>query len=176
MLGLRPTRLTQLRDKQRLIEQHDNVVRLENQRFNNDMAMRMMAGETVAVKQMLVKRELETNGIYSAVRGAEDVAEEVMERMSPFDLARGGTRLASGERRRLANQLPYQEPAWSEVRRLQTKKSLVTQLGVPGTATNTEINRAQLVDQLMAMNPMLGRAEALQMANLMLGAQPRQLQ
>jgi hypothetical protein len=52
-----------------------------------------------------------------------------------------------------------------------TKKSLGVQLGVPGASriAPAEITHAALVDQLLQANPMLGYAEARQIANLMVG-------
>ncbi len=108
--------------------------------------------------------------MYVAAQGAEDVAEEAVGRLAPYDISRRGPKLGAGERRELETQLG-DRPIWSETQRLMTKKALETQLGVPGAGRISPIvmKHAQLVDQLQAMNPMLSLAEARQMANIMLG-------
>lgn len=170
VLGLKPARLTAFKDRQRMIEQHEDVVQIENRRFNEQVAQLVMMGDFAGARQAMFNRQVETHNNYLAVRGAEDVAALVVNRQAPVDLARSGSSLGAAERRRLA--APLGTPTWSETQRLQTKKSLAAQLGVPGAGrvAPTELRRAQIVDSLMASNPVLGLQQARQMADVMLGA------
>jgi hypothetical protein len=169
-LGFKPTILTNTREREKMIQLSEDSQKIKDEVFTRNMAKRVIAGDIQGVKEELINRQMETRNMYVAARGAEEVAEEVIKRTIPYNLARTGVRLAAAERRRLASSLPDRGVP-SEVQRLMTKKSLGVQLGVPGASriAPAEITHAALVDQLLQANPMLGYAEARQIANLMVG-------
>ncbi len=168
MFGFRPRRLTDARNAVRMAQRGDEVWKRKNQLFHEEMAKRMMAGDTVGVQTALLDRQAEVDG-YSAVAGARAVVDEVVDRTLPYDFAREGIRVNAAQRQLLATRAGM--PQVSEVQRLVTKKTLARQLGIPGSGAMSprELRQAEIIDQLMMTNPLLSRQEAAQLAAVLLG-------
>jgi hypothetical protein len=169
-VGFRPARLNKMRDRIQMAKQGDNAWRLRNQAFHDELSDLMARGDTNTVRDRLLERQHTVSG-YSALAGAQSVVERVMDKTLPYDFARTGARLNAADRQKLMASTGV--PQVSEMQRLATKKTLERSLGVPGAGRihPTEVRMAQLVDQLMAANPLLSKQEASQMAAMMMGRQ-----
>jgi hypothetical protein len=170
VMGLRPKKLSDFRETQRIIERSENVAKLSNSQFFDQLAQQFMIGDVGGVRQALLQRQ-QSDPMFDAVSGARRVVEEVQKRTIPIDLARTGSRQNATERGRLTE--PFSAGRVPEVQRLLQRKQMENQLlpnrmNQPG---RVELSLAQTIDQLQQMNPAMSRAEAMTLGQRMMGRQ-----
>ena len=170
MIGFNPARGVAMRDAEAIKKRSDQVASREAKDFHMQVAKAVKEGDIQSAQQLLRDRKDLIPG-YSPAADSREIAAIVEKQEFPEDLRRtgGGPKSAehSAELERLYSTLA---PPPSETQRL-TRRKQIEGLLVPGMAglSQTEMMKAQMVDQLMSMDRGLSRAEALQRVSTQLG-------
>lgn len=159
-MGLRPAELTKRRDSLQMLRHSEDAAAREQAQFYRRLAQTLINGDQDTVREELFRRQNEVEG-FSALEGAQSVADTALSLLLPYDPARIGTASNATTRQRLARQGGFQRT--SEMERLATKKRLEATLGIPGAGRvgRTQLRATAMVDQLLDMNPFMSRQEAI---------------
>ena len=163
-IGFKSKRLTDANVADRMLRASEDVAQRKNHQESNQLAERALAGEFGTVRQTLLARGQAEQG-FDPVAGARKVAHAAEALTFPRDLRREGTLPLSGSRNKLLSAFGITPGSVSEVDRLRFRLQLEARLGVPKAAgQKSELEQAQLMDQLAVKNPGLSRLELRQLA------------
>ena len=168
VLGFTPKRLADVRDTRQLIAAGEEAQRRRDDAFYRRLAERFVAGDSNYVRDALYERQ-QKESTYNAVAGAKRLARAVEAYLLPLDVARSGQLATAASRKSLAQLGGVQTGQVSEIQRLRVRGAVESALGIPGGGrlSPLELRTAQMVDQLMRMNPTLSTQEARQMVAMM---------
>jgi hypothetical protein len=163
-IGFKSKRLSDTNAADRMLRASEDVAQRKNHQQSNQLAERALAGEFGTVRQTLLARGQSEQG-YDPVGGARQVAQAAEALTFPRDLRREGTQQLSSSRNKLLSSFGITPGSVSEVDRLRFRLQLEARLGVPKAAgQKSELEQAQLMDQLAVKNPGLSRPELRQLA------------
>jgi len=172
-IGFKPKRLSDANAADRMLRASEDVAQRRDHQQSNQLAERVLAGEFGTVRQTLLSRAQSEQG-YDPVSAARQVAQAAEALSFPRDLRREGTSRLSGQRNKLLTSfgitpsvagIGSQSHTVSEVSRLQFRWQIEARLGVPKAAgQKSELEQAQLMDQLAVKHPGLSRLELRQLA------------
>jgi len=163
-IGFKPKRLSDANAADRMLRASEDVAQRRDHQQSNQLAERALAGEFGTVRQTLLSRA-QTEPQFDPVAGARQVAQAAEALSFPRDLRREGTQRLSAQRSKMLSSFGVKAGDASEVARLQFRWQIEARLGVPPSAgRNSELQQAQLIDQLALKNPGLSRLELRQLA------------
>lgn len=166
VLGFQPKRLTDYNVASRIAQQADDNIKTREGQFHQQQAEEVLKGNFGSVRQVLQQRIREDKK-YDPVQAVRAISSAAEELTFPRDLRREGTVRASDVRGQLLStfNLPSTQP--SETDRLRFRQNVQQRLGL-NTTSPTDLQTAQLVDQLRAQNPTASRSELRQQVSLLL--------
>jgi hypothetical protein len=163
-IGFKSKRLSDTNAADRMLRASEDVAQRKNHQQSTQLAERALAGEFGTVRQTLLARGQSEQG-YDPVGGARQVAQAAEALTFPRDLRREGTQQLSSSRNKLLSSFGITPGSVSEVDRLRFRSQIEARLGVPKAAgEKSELEQAQLMDQLAVKNPGLSRLELRQLA------------
>ena len=160
LIGFTPSRVRKMRDIQAIQSRSREVASREDTRFLDELALKI-EDNPEEVKRKLKEKEQETEGAFSAKAGARQIAKRVQERTFPQDLRQTATgRTGAYESAILQSSQFQQNGAATEMQKYQLEMQLMQSLGFYQAPSRTRIANARAIDQVMAQNPYMTRAEA----------------
>lgn len=155
--GFTPQRARKMRDIERIQRRHEEVSRRGETQFHDEVAELYSINPGLAM-QKLNQRAMEEED-YDKDAGARKVAERIEKRTLPHDPRRNSSyRASAGEDALLRASGFTGEP--TEMQRLQIRNQVQAQLGSQPSSSPSVVARAQMIDQIMTVNPYMPRAQA----------------
>lgn len=159
MIGFSPKRLTTLRDAQRIMQRSQQIERNDIIRFHQDLADRVRQGDYQGVRQALVDKT-RTDKTYDPREGAQAIADILASRTLPVDLRRMGAKQSAQDDQEILRTYALTGPPPSELQRLRIKQGIMNRLGLGAQVTPSQIQSAQMTDQLQYSDPLMMRSTA----------------
>ena len=179
-MGFTPQRVRKMKNYERLNRKHEQHVRDKDVKTYDELSD-LFTTDPVAVQQELLKiakadpkvRMLQERGMNAAAAkalessmksGAGKIAERIERKTHARDPRRAGSFNATSGSDSLINALG-QSGKVSEVDRLNTRNSVLASLGMAPSTSPRVSQRAMMIDQIMAQNPMMPRPQAATLAD-----------
>lgn len=174
-IGFQPKRLSEFREQQRLLQRSNDVETRELQRFHGDLADLLLQGQPDQVRALLLQRHQE-DSLYDPRAGLHAVVQLAQDKSVPIDPNRGG-RASLDERQKIADTFSSVASRPSEVQLLMQGKQMERSVGIAGAGTLSrhELTIAQMVDQMLTLNPTMGRQMARALVEKQLAHGPARL-
>jgi len=167
-LGFTPKRVADFQELDQMKRRAEKVHSLDQKKFHEDMAARLVSGDQETVTQQLMQRTRDLPG-YDPREGARRIAELVQQREIPYDPLRSGSKTSRsytiGELfdRTMGGRDQGQAAQPSETERYFQRLGIQQRIGFPEPPSSGTMKEAQLVDMLLRQNPVMSRQEALEM-------------
>lgn len=169
-LGFKPKRYSQFLERKALMQQAERIGASEQKTFHQSVADALQAGDTQLVQKLLYNRQLERPG-YDVQNGLRQAVEIVQNRTMPIDPRRQGSLGGASELADIQRLYP-RGAGVPETQRLQQGAQLAQLSGIPVPPPNAaDFRIAYMVDQLMAQNPTMTRAQAVAVVQRMVSPQ-----
>jgi len=163
-LGFTPKKVADFRALDQMKRRAEKVHSLEQKQFHEGMVDRLASGDQEGVTQGLLRRAREMPN-YDPRAGARRIAELYQQRTLPYDPLRTGSKTSKSYTIGKLFDLPHGEAAGSipEADRYLQRIGITQGLKFPEKVSRQSLVEAQLVDQLMRVNPSMSREEAIEM-------------
>lgn len=159
-VGFTPNNVAALREYRQLASQQDDSTKSDLQQFNRAVSDHILAKDFAGARAMLLQRQAANPIDFSAAEGLKAAVQLTQDRSMPEDPRRGGGRLDATERGALLQTYGISGPAPSEVARTIQGHQIESAMGLASVLDPSDIQRAAMIDHLLATNPQLTRASA----------------
>jgi hypothetical protein len=161
--GFRPKALNQYFEQQALKLKSDEIAQRARQSLYNDLADKLLAGNTAAVRMGLMEEarsEMEAGNVFDPKEGLSRVVELAQARSVPE--TRTGMKGNQANEVAIGKMYEQRNPPRSEAELYMQRKQAEREVGIPGAGRvePAKLRESQFIDQLMAQNPRMTTAEA----------------